>query len=384
MKIITRFAPSPTGQMHIGNLRSILLSYIFCKKNKGKFYLRIDNSDFLRSKIKNFKNIIKTLNWVKIKFINRKNIIFQNKRKNIYLKEAKKLIKKKKAYYKNGSIKFKINKKKFVSWYENKKKILFSNKTINDFIIVRKNGMSTYNFITVIDDFYLKITHVLRGIEHINNTAKQINIIRSLKIKKVNHIHFSNFIKKNGKKISKRNSDYSILNYKKNFFSGSIIAYILNSCGKNYNKFCNLKFFIKNFKLQNLKKNPTIINNKKILWYNKKYIKINFKKIYLKLKKKLRIYFYYFKDRIKKIKEIKIIKKKLKKSFHIKKKNEYYLFLINFFLRKINNKKYILYRKRFFKKNKFPIFLNIIFTRRILKKKSSSSNGKDNTPSRCK
>ncbi|WDI79459.1 glutamate--tRNA ligase family protein [Candidatus Vidania fulgoroideae] len=356
--------------MHIGNLKSVLLSYMLCKKKKGKFYLRIDNSDFLRSKMYNFKYIIKTLKWTKIKFNNKKNIIFQNKRKNIYLKEAIKLIIKKKAYYKNKAIKFKIDKKKKVHWYENKKKISFKNKTIEDFVIVRKNGMSTYNFATVIDDFYLKITHVLRGTEHINNTAKQINIIKSLKIKKVNYTHFSNFIKKNKKKISKRNKDYSIFNYKKNFFSNSIITYILNSCGKNYDKFCNLKFFIKNFKLQNLRKNPTVINNKKILWYNKRYIKINFKKIYLKLKKNLRIYFFYFRDRIEKIKEIKKIKLKIEKlSFYIKKQNEYYLFLIDFFLKKIKNTKYIFYRKKFFKKNKYPIFLNVIFTKKTIKKK---------------
>ncbi|MGX7589202.1 glutamate--tRNA ligase family protein [Candidatus Vidania fulgoroideorum] len=377
MNITTRFAPSPTGKIHIGNLRGILFSYIFSKKNIGKFYLRIDNTDFLRSKKNFFTDIIKTFNWIRIKYDNKKNILFQNKRKNIYFKKAIILVKKKKAYFYKGAIKFKINKDIKVSWIENKKKIYFNNSTINDFVIIRSNGMSTYNFSTVIDDYYLKITHVLRGIEHIDNTAKQINISKALKIKSIKYIHFSNFIDKKKKKISKRNHNYSIKKYKI-FFPCAIVSYILNSCGKNYNTFCRLKFFIKNFSLQNIKKCPTILNKNIILWYNKEYIKKNFISIYLKLKNNLKKYFYFFFNRIDSLYDLLKIKRMFEE-FKVLNFEKYYYYLI----RAILNYEYKDFRNIFIK-NSYPIFINIFFIKKMVKRKSFSSNGKDNTPSRCK
>ncbi|MGX7589046.1 glutamate--tRNA ligase family protein [Candidatus Vidania fulgoroideorum] len=363
MKIITRFAPSPTGYLHIGNVRSILISYIYSKNKNGIFILRIDNTDIKRSKKKFLIKILNNLKWLGIKFDNSKNITFQNKRKTIYIKKAVELIKKNKAYYHKKTIKYRINKKRITKWFENKREIVFLNKEIKDFVIIRENGMATYNFSTVIDDFYIKTTHTFRGVEHISNTAKQINIADSLEYKKNVYIHFSNYVTNEKKKISKRKKNFNMTKYK-DFFPQAIISYVMNSCGTNFNEYKNLHFYIQNFCLLRIKKSPTILNEEKMLWYNKKYIVNNFINIKNNLKNKYKRIFILLYRRINFIKDL---KKKLIKKVSIKKLRILYIITCKIFLYRKNFKEFrnIIIKKE----NKFPILKNIMLIKKKIFKK---------------
>ncbi|QJC37151.1 glutamate--tRNA ligase [Enterobacteriaceae endosymbiont of Donacia thalassina] len=311
MKIITRFAPSPTGYLHIGNIRTALYSWLFARKNKGSFILRIENTDFQRSKKIFIKNIIDTLQWLNIDWdkgpyfqserLNRYNniintMLYQGKAYKCYCSKEeleqnkqKQIINKEKIKY-NGkcrnnkllsntnlpyTIRLKIPKNKYITFTDTLRgKILFDNNELDDFIIKRTDGVPTYNFCVVIDDWDMKITHVIRGEDHINNTPKQIHIINAIGANIPIYTHVSIITDKLGKKISKRNNNLSILKYKENgYLPIALLNYILR-LGWSYKdkEIFSLEEMKKLFNLKNLSKSSSILNIKKLNWLNKYYL----------------------------------------------------------------------------------------------------------------
>ncbi|AZP36312.1 Glutamate--tRNA ligase [Candidatus Annandia adelgestsuga] len=312
MKIITRFAPSPTGYLHFGNMRTALYSWLISKHYKGKFILRIENTDIKRSSKKYINSIIKDMKWLKLNWD--KGPYFQINRFKLYKKYLNYMIKKKIAYkcycskkrllkirnyqikngikpkYDNYCLKNNVIKKNkpYVIRFCSPKKgytifkdkvygcIKINNSELDDFVIVRNNGIPTYNFCVVIDDIEMKITHVVRGDDHINNTPKQINIIKSLKSKLPTYIHLPLILNIDGKKLSKRNNDNKISTYKKNgFFSETILNFLLRLGWSYGNKeIFNINEMINLFNIKKINKSPSIVNIKKILSLNKNYMKI--------------------------------------------------------------------------------------------------------------
>ncbi|WXB47417.1 MAG: glutamate--tRNA ligase family protein [Candidatus Shikimatogenerans sp. Tmey] len=331
---IFRFAPSPTGPLHIGNIRILLYNYILYKKYNGKFLLRIDDTNYKKNKNKYIKYIFKTLKWlINFKIKNNNKIFQQSNRLKIYKKYIKLMLKKKYAYYAYDSKKdikyikdkyksnnkiFKYNyktkifmnntynlkfkkKKKYVIRYNNiPNKIIFlkdviygnipfNTKYLNDIILYKSNGYPTYHFASVIDDYKLNVTHIIRGKEWLSTTILHILIYKSLNLSLPNFLHVSSildpFNKK--KKISKRNiinnipilpiKYNNILGYKElGIFKLSIFNYIFN----NSNKLFSLKKIINNFNINLIKKNNIIYNYNKILFYNKLIIKsLSFNKL---------------------------------------------------------------------------------------------------------
>ncbi len=321
--IITRFAPSPTGYLHIGNIRTALYSWLYARKNKGKFILRIEDTDLNRNNKKYIDNIFYVLEWLGLYWDEKP--FFQSKRINLYkniiydminkglaykcfctyerLNKLRKfcLFSKKKPKYdnycrnKNFNIKNKSYVVRFKNFLDGKvilkdkvfKNIIFLNKELDDFVILRTNGLPTYNFCVVIDDYYMSITDIIRGEDHINNTPKQINLIKSLNYYVPNYIHLPVILNEKGNKLSKRNSSFNINKYlEMGFLPESILNSLLRLGWSYKNKEI---FYIHEmkilFNINKIKKSPCILNFKKLLWNNKYYIlNLPYKKLEFYLK----------------------------------------------------------------------------------------------------
>ncbi|WMC18897.1 MAG: glutamate--tRNA ligase [Enterobacteriaceae bacterium PSpicST2] len=321
MKIITRFAPSPTGYLHIGGARTALYSWLFSRSNKGLFILRIEDTDINRSNTKSVKSIIEGLKWLKIDW----DIgpIFQTNNLYKYKKIINKMLNDGNAYkcycsknrlnllrkyqIKNNIkprydkfcinfIKKNLNKKKYVIRFLNPKNgyvifndkvrglIKVNNKELDDFIICRKNGIPTYNFSSVIDDLDMNITHIIRGEEHINNTPKQINIFKSLNSKIPKYAHVSTILGNDRKKLSKRYFSNNINEYKHNgYIPEAFINYILKLGWSYKNKeIFTISEMKKYFNFKNFIKSSSIFDIKKLNWINQYYINnMSIKKIKL-------------------------------------------------------------------------------------------------------
>ncbi|BBA85011.1 glutamate--tRNA ligase [Candidatus Nardonella dryophthoridicola] len=327
-KISTRFAPSPTGNLHLGSLRIAFYSWLFAKKYNGNFFLRIENTDIKRSNIKynnNIFNVLKIFNIIwnnkpvyQIDRIDRYNEIIKylidNNKAYIcicninYLNDIKKkniLLNKKNKYNKNCRYKYidikylKKKNKNFVVRFKNNmngEKIIFKDliygdieidsNEIDDFIIQRSNNIPTYNFCSVIDDCDMKITHIIRGNDHINNTPKQISIIKSINENIPMYAHIPIMLNEDKKKISKRYNNNNIISIINNgILNKSLLNYIYKSdFESNDNNIFNINYMIKNFSLNKIKKNYKIIDMKKIININKIIIK-NTNNLYYELKK---------------------------------------------------------------------------------------------------
>ncbi|MGX7577056.1 glutamate--tRNA ligase family protein [Candidatus Vidania fulgoroideorum] len=348
---ITRFAPSPSGKLHLGNIKSAILSWIYSKNRNGKFYLRIDDTNKKTTNLKYVNQIITDLNWMGIKY-NKK--FFQSKRKNLYIKYLKNLSYSYKR--KDGSWGYFFKKKK-ISWYENNKKISFET-NFNPITIIRKNKNPTYNFCSIIDDIDMKITNIFRSVDHITNTAKQIYILRDLNEKIPNFFHFSN-ITSDRKKLSKRLGSISLKYYRKiGFLPETILSYILNT-GKNNSDELFFLNKVNKFNFKNLKKSPCEFSFDKMLWFNKKILLKKKPILEKKFKKnKLKVFNLFF-SRIKVLSDINKILQliKFKNVIRLQKKNFFFFF---YFLLEI-------YKEPFLKKNINFFFKNLPMKRDFFK-----------------
>ncbi len=321
--IITRFAPSPTGYLHIGNIRSALYSWLYARKNNGIFFLRIEDTDIKRNNQKYIDNIFYVLEWLGLYWDDKpiyqskridfyKQIIFDMLNKNLAykcycdinrLKKIRRvcLLNNIKPRYDGYCRKKKklIKNKSYVIRFKNPllgkiifKDIVFGNLKIfnhelDDFIILRSNGIPTYNFCVVADDFNMSVTHVIRGEDHINNTFKQINIINTLNYNVPKYVHLPMILNKEGQKLSKRDSSSDINDYIKSGFLPESILNSLLRLGWSYknNEIFYIHEMIKIFNFKNIKKSSCILNFKKMIWINKYYINnISYKKLLFYLK----------------------------------------------------------------------------------------------------
>ncbi|QCI15765.1 glutamate--tRNA ligase [Buchnera aphidicola] len=311
MKVKTRFAPSPTGNLHIGSIRTALYSWLFSRHYNGKFVLRIEDTDIQRSETISINSILNGLKWLGLNWD--EGPYFQSKRLGRYKEVINNMLKKGDAYIcvcsskileetrikqmmkgdkprypgtcRNLSFK-NFHNNDYVIRFKNplfgkisfkdeiRGEITFNNEELDDLIIQRSNGMPTYNFCVVIDDLDMNITHVIRGEDHINNTPRQINILKSLGAKIPIYAHLSMILDENGKKISKRKNAVNILDYYENgFLPEALLNYIirLGWSYKNQEIFSILEMK-KLFNLKSISKSSSIINTKKLLWLNKYYI----------------------------------------------------------------------------------------------------------------
>ena len=212
-EVVTRFAPSPTGYLHIGGVRTALFNYIFAKKNQGKFLVRIEDTDKERSEEQFIEAIMEGLDWVGLKpdF----EPIKQSERFDTYKSEASRLIDLGKAYEDDGAIRLQVEKEgstlvKDLVYGD----IEFLNSELDDIVILRSDGSPTYHFCNVIDDNFQGVSHIIRGEDHLPNTPKQIQIVNALGYKDFQYAHLPLVLGEDKKRLSKRHAATDLIAYK--------------------------------------------------------------------------------------------------------------------------------------------------------------------------
>ena len=313
MKIVTRFAPSPTGNLHIGSARTALFNWLFAKNTKGKFLLRIEDTDKVRSTKESIHKILDGLAWLNLQWDD--EIIYQSKNQKRHKEVAEELLKKGLAYKcfcseKNLSKmreEAKILKKPFRynrMWREKNSKdapqnikpvirikspikgetiiediiqgtIKVSNEEIDDFIILRSDETPTYMLSVVVDDYDMKVTHLIRGHDHLTNTFRQNVIYEAMQWNKPITAHIPLILGSDGSKMSKRHGAIDVEEYKtKGILPNALINYMLRlGWSHGDDEIISLENAIKWFSLEKIGKSPAKFDNEKLISVNSHYIK---------------------------------------------------------------------------------------------------------------
>ncbi|UDG79229.1 Glutamate--tRNA ligase [Candidatus Ecksteinia adelgidicola] len=311
MKIKTRFAPSPTGYLHAGNIRTALYSWLFSRHMGGQFVLRIEDTNLERSTPQAIKVITSSMQWLHLDWD--EGPYFQSQRFKRYNTVIEKMLKNGTAYkcycskerltaLRNQQI-INGNKPCYDGYCRNKKyqiindfknvvrfcnpksgsvifndkirgSIKFYNEELDDLIIRRSDGLPTYNFCVVVDDWDMKISHVIRGEDHINNTPRQINILKALGAPIPEYAHVSMILNDSAKKLSKRYSAVNIMQYRENGYLPEAILNHLVRLGWSHGnqEIISLEEMKTFFTLDAVSKSPSFFNIEKLNWLNYYYI----------------------------------------------------------------------------------------------------------------
>ena len=307
--IITRFAPSPTGTLHIGGVRTALFNYIYAKQNNGKFLVRIEDTDQVRSKTVFEENIITGLHDMGLK--PDADPVRQSERKHLYLNAAHRIIESGQGYYCNCSperldelrnAQMKDGKKpmydgkcrdKGLEKSENtvlrlktpndgevrfndlvRGEVVFNNSELDDLILLRSNGTPTYHLCVVVDDADQGVTTVIRGEDHLSNTPRQIHIQQALKLPALEYAHLPLVLGENKKRLSKRDSVTSLDEY---ISKGYLQTSMINMLGRlGWSKGDKEIFYIddllKDFRIQEVQKAGAVFDLKKLDWINTNHL----------------------------------------------------------------------------------------------------------------
>ena len=273
--ITTRFAPSPTGKFHMGSLRTAIYNYLFSKKYKGRFILRIEDTDKERSKKEYEDEILKIFNVFKLDFdeLNRQSSNNENHKR--YLED---LLVKGFAYKEeNGPYRFKVNRDKDQFEYDDLilGKVKIPSKNIEDFSIARSDKNPTFILSNLVDDIEDNVTHIIRGNDHSINTIKQILILNSLGLNIIKYAHIPLIHDIDGKKLSKRNNITNVEDYlEEGYLPESIFNFIIK-LGNNFNdiEFLGLNEALENFELSKTVLSPAKFDLEKLNFINQYYLK---------------------------------------------------------------------------------------------------------------
>lgn len=284
MNIRVRFAPSPTGYLHIGGLRAALFNYYFAKKNQGNFLIRIEDTDHLRNKIEYNQAILDAFTWCGIK--SDEEILYQSQRIDIYKKYITLLLDSDNAYYsdeidENGKlskvIKCRVDKSiDYISFNDIiRGEISFPMSEFDDFIIVRSDGTPLYNLVVVVDDIEMCISHVIRGEEHLPNTPKQLLLYKAFKKKSPYFAHLPLILGEDRKKLSKRDAATSVMDYQRDGYLPEALCMYLLRLGWSYKdqEIFTLEEILTYFKLEDVHLAGAIFDIKKLLSINQYFIK---------------------------------------------------------------------------------------------------------------
>ncbi|NIG76166.1 glutamate--tRNA ligase [Klebsiella sp. Ap-873] len=311
MKIKTRFAPSPTGYLHVGGARTALYSWLFARHNKGEFVLRIEDTDLERSTPEAIEAIMDGMNWLSLQWD--EGPYYQTKRFDRYNQAIDEMLAAGTAY-KCYCSKERLEALREQQMANNEKPrydgrcrhshehhaddepcvvrfanpqegsvifddqirgpIEFSNQELDDLIIRRTDGSPTYNFCVVVDDWDMEITHVIRGEDHINNTPRQINILKALNAPVPLYAHVSMINGDDGKKLSKRHGAVSVMQYRDDGYLPEALLNYLVRLGWSHGdqEIFSREEMIEMFSLNAVSKSASAFNTEKLQWLNHHYI----------------------------------------------------------------------------------------------------------------
>lgn len=270
-----RFAPSPTGYLHIGSARTALFNWLYARHADGVFILRIEDTDRARSKEEYLEEILGSLKWLFMHWD--EEPVFQSRRFDIYRKYAEALVKKDLAYKEGEAIIFKVEKER-TAFFDDliHGRIEVSTNEIKDQVLIKSDGTPTYNFACVIDDAEMKITHVIRGDDHISNTPKQILLYKALGLSIPYFAHIPLILSKDGGRLSKRHGATSIFEYKNMGFLPEALVNYLALMGWSPGEDREILPFneiIKIFDIKDVNKTGATFDMDKLSWMNGQYIK---------------------------------------------------------------------------------------------------------------
>lgn len=291
-EIRVRIAPSPTGLAHVGNIYIALFNFTFARQNKGKFVLRIEDTDVKRHVPEAEKVIYDALKWMSLKYDEGPDIggafgpYRQSERLKKYQEYSQQLINKSLAYEKEGAIWFKVPTGK-TFWNDLVRgKIEFENNQIQDFVILKSDEYPSFNFAVTIDDWQMKISHVIRAEDHISNTPRQIMIYQALGAEIPEFAHLPLLRNPDHSKISKRKDPVAISWYQEQGYLPEVLINFLCLLGWSHPEgkdIFPIEEFIKNFSFERISKSAPIFDLKKLDWLNGVYIRQKSDKELLKL-----------------------------------------------------------------------------------------------------
>ncbi len=310
--VVTRFAPSPTGYLHVGGVRTALFSWLYARKNHGKFILRIEDTDLERSTEESVRAILDGMTWCELDYD--EGPYYQTKRFDRYKAVIQQLLDEGKAYYcycskeeleqmrqqqsergekprYNGYwrdrsdtppagvppvVRFKNPVDGDVVFNDLiKGEIRVSNRELDDLIIARSDGSPTYNFTVVVDDWDMGITQVIRGDDHVNNTPRQINILQALGATIPQYAHVPMILGGDGQRLSKRHGAVSVLSYKEEGYLPHALLNYLMRLGWSHGdqEIFSLAEMIELFDVKDVNAAPSKFNTDKLNWLNQHYLK---------------------------------------------------------------------------------------------------------------
>ena len=209
MSVVVRFAPSPTGYLHIGGVHTALFNWLFARHEGGEFLVRIENTDTSREVAEATAQILESLRWLGLDWDEEPT--FQLDRMERCEEEARRLLAEGKAYEDEGAIRIRMPDDGITAWDDAiRGRIEFPNEKLEDLVLVRGDGRPTYNFASPLEDAEDRITHVIRGEDHISNTPKQIRILKALGAPVPEYAHLANIYGVDGRKLSKRHGATSV------------------------------------------------------------------------------------------------------------------------------------------------------------------------------
>ncbi len=312
MIVKTRFAPSPTGYLHIGGARTALFSWAFARKHGGQFVLRIEDTDLERSTQESIKAIHDGMSWLGLD--HDEGPFYQMERLQRYQDVAQQLLENGQAYYCYASkeeldemrrqqlaaglkprydgrwrdskqtpppdikpvIRFKNPLSGYISFTDLiKGKISVANNELDDLVLIRSDGVPTYNFSVVLDDLDMNITHVIRGDDHVNNTPRQINIIRALDAQLPEYAHVPMILGANGERLSKRHGAVSVTQYREDGYLPEALVNYLARLGWSHGdeEVFSREQLVEWFDLSSISRSPAKFNPEKLCWLNQQYLK---------------------------------------------------------------------------------------------------------------
>jgi glutamyl-tRNA synthetase len=312
MKVKTRFAPSPTGYLHIGGARTALFSYLYARRHGGSFVLRIEDTDLERSSREAVNAILEGMSWLGLEYD--EGPFYQTQRFDRYKEVIQQLIDQDKAYYCYCS-RERLEKLREEQMARKEKprydgvcrelhrepvageeavvrfrnlpsgevvvddgvrgRVVFQNSEMDDLIIARGDGSPTYNFTVVVDDMDMEITHVIRGDDHLNNTPRQMNILKALGVTPPMYAHVPMILDEEGKKLSKRTGAASVMEYRDmGYLPEAVLNYLVRlGWAHGDQEIFSLDEMVQLFDIQDINSSASSLNPGKLNWLNQHYIK---------------------------------------------------------------------------------------------------------------
>jgi glutamyl-tRNA synthetase len=268
-------APSPTGLLHIGNVRTALFNWLFARHEGGEFRLRIENTDTSREVAEATEQIQESLRWLGLDWDG--EVTFQLDRLADCAGVARRLVEEGKAYEDEGAIRFRMPDEGVTVWDDAVRgRIEFPNEQLEDLVLVRSDGRPTYNFASPMEDVWDGITHVIRGEDHISNTPKQINLIRAVGAEPPIYAHVSHVLGPDGKSLSKRHGSVTVDEFRQAGYYAPALMNFLALLGWSYDDKTTIMSgdeLIERFTLDRVVPSPATFDYEKLDWMNGVYLR---------------------------------------------------------------------------------------------------------------